>query len=85
VIRSLYPIGRYLHYTLQQIQEANFHTLCGIRTRDRSNRAAANLPFRPQGQQDRPIKINYVKFDQASGLKVSRPLQFSQKSVTDTS
>ena len=41
--------GRYLHHT-QQTQEANNHGLSGIRTRNPTNRVAADLRLRPKGQ-----------------------------------
>jgi len=34
----------------QQTQETSIHALSGIRTRDRSNRTAADLRLRPHGQ-----------------------------------
>jgi hypothetical protein len=42
--RSARRTGRYIHST-QQIQETNIHALSGIRTRDPSNRGAADLRF----------------------------------------
>jgi hypothetical protein len=39
-------IGRYLQNTVQT-QKTNNHALSGIRTRDRSNRAAVDLRLRP--------------------------------------
>jgi hypothetical protein len=40
--------GRYLH-TTQQTQQTNIHAFSGIRNRDSSNQAAADLRLRPQG------------------------------------
>jgi hypothetical protein len=45
--------GRYLHNT-QQTQETNIHALSGIRTRDPSNRAAADIRLRKHGHRNRP-------------------------------
>ena len=44
--------GRSLH-NVHQTQETNIHALSGFRTRDPSNRAAADLRFRPHGHRDR--------------------------------
>ena len=41
--RSAPSRGRYLHNT--QTQDTNIYALCGIRTRDHSNPAAADLPL----------------------------------------
>jgi len=46
--------GPYVHNT-QQTQETHFHALRGIGTRNRSNRAAAELHLRPHGHRDRPV------------------------------
>ena len=51
--RRACPRGHYLHNT-QQTQENNIHALRGIRTRDLSNVAAADLRLRPHGHRDRP-------------------------------
>ena len=48
--------GRYLHNT-QQIQGTNIHALSGIRTRDISNQAAADLRLRPHGHRDRQQEV----------------------------
>jgi hypothetical protein len=45
--------GLYLHRT----QETNIHALSGIRTRDPSNKVAAELRLRPRSHQDRPVII----------------------------
>jgi hypothetical protein len=36
------------------------HALCGIRTRDPSNQAAADLHLRPHGQQDRHVRVHNI-------------------------
>jgi len=46
--------GRYLYNT----QQTNIHSLGGIRTRDPSNRAAADLLLRPHSHRDR-LNFNY--------------------------
>jgi len=48
--------GRYLHKT-QQTHETNIHARRGIRTRDPSNQADADLRSRPYGHQDRLLFI----------------------------
>ena len=45
-------VGYYPHYT-QQIQETSIHALSRIRTRNPSNRAAADLRLWPHDQRDR--------------------------------
>jgi hypothetical protein len=50
--RATHRWGRYLHNT-QQTQATGTNSLSGIRTRDPSNRTAANLFSRPHGQRDR--------------------------------
>jgi hypothetical protein len=47
-------IGHYLHNT-QQTQETNIRVLSGIRTRDPSTRAAADLCFRPHDHRSRQM------------------------------
>jgi hypothetical protein len=47
--------GRYLH-NAQQTQETNIHAFSGIRTRDTSNRAAADLSVRTHGHRNRLYK-----------------------------
>ena len=50
--------GSYLHNT--QLKSEKKHSCPGwIRTRDHSNRAAANLRLRPRGHRDRPYLISY--------------------------
>ena len=46
--------GHYQHNT-QQTQQTNIHALSGIRIRDPSKRAAADLRLRPNGNRDRRI------------------------------
>ena len=46
--------GRYLH-NIQPTKETNINALSGIRTRDPSNRAAAELCLRKRGYRDRRI------------------------------
>jgi hypothetical protein len=41
-------------YTTQQTKENNNHALSGVRTRDLSNLAAADLRLRPHGHRDQP-------------------------------
>jgi hypothetical protein len=49
-------------YTTQQTQETNFHALSGIRTRDPSNRAAADVRCIPHGYRDRQAKLQFFVF-----------------------
>jgi hypothetical protein len=57
--RSARSRGRYLHST-QQTQETNIHPLSGIRIRNPSNPADADLRLRPNGQWDQPILLVMV-------------------------
>jgi len=50
--------GRYLH-TTQQRQDTNIHAIIVIRTRDPSNKAAADLRLRPLSDQDRPSLFKF--------------------------
>jgi len=52
--------GRYLHNT-QQTYQTDIHIFSGIRTRDPSNRANADLPLRPHSQRDRS-NFNYGSY-----------------------
>jgi hypothetical protein len=45
--------GLYLHRTTQYINTTNIHSPSGIRTRDPSNQAAADLRLRPRGHWNR--------------------------------
>ena len=42
----------------QHSQQTNIHALGGIRTHDRSRRAAVDLRLRPRGHWDRPMRCN---------------------------
>jgi hypothetical protein len=52
--------ARYLHNT-QQKQQTNIHALSWIRTRDPSNRAAADPRLRPHSRRDR-LNFNYSSY-----------------------
>jgi len=43
-------------YTSHNVQETNINADSRIRTRDSSNRAAADLRFGPRGHRDRPLR-----------------------------
>jgi hypothetical protein len=68
-IRGTHPVGllwtsdelvaQAASYTLQQTQETNIHTIIVIRTRDPSNKAAADLRLRPLSDQG---LLNFFKF-----------------------
>jgi hypothetical protein len=50
------PVAKASTYTGQhnrETEETNIHTLSGIRTRDPSNQAAADLRLRPRGHRNR--------------------------------
>jgi hypothetical protein len=49
--------GLYLHRTTQHINTTNIHVPSGIRTRDPSNQAAADLRLRPRGYWDRQKEL----------------------------
>jgi hypothetical protein len=54
------PVAKASTYTGQhniETQETNIHALTGIRTRDPSNQAAADLRLRPRGYRGRHIYI----------------------------
>jgi len=60
--------GRYLHNT-HNSQETNIHFLSGIRTRDPSSKAAADLRRRPHSHPDRRYsaqKIYFVSYNLAA-------------------
>jgi hypothetical protein len=47
--------------TLQHTQQTNIHAPVGIRTQDRSRRAAADLHLRPRGHWDRHIMVVAIR------------------------
>ena len=66
--------GRYLHNT-HHSQQTNIHFLSGIRTRDPSSKAAADLRHRPHGYPDRPYtaqKLYFVSYNLAAHAYRSR-------------
>jgi len=68
--RDCYP------HNTQQTQKTNIHVLSGIRTLDPSNRAVADLSFRPQGHRE----MRYdVKPKIRRKNKVSRPHAVSKE------
>jgi hypothetical protein len=50
---SAHRRGLYLHRTTQHIDTTNYHAPSGIRTRDPSNQATADLRLTPRGHWDR--------------------------------
>jgi hypothetical protein len=57
------PVAEASTYTVQhniETQETNIHALSGIRTRDPSNQAAADLRLRPRDHRGRPVLIIFL-------------------------
>ena len=52
--------GSYLHNT-QQTQGTNIHAYSGIRTRDLSNRVAADLRHSTNSRRNGRVRVNYYK------------------------
>jgi hypothetical protein len=74
------PVAEASNYTGQhyiETQETNIHALSGIRTRDPSNQAAADLCLRPSAYQSRiQLLISDDHFVQASGAIISSARNF---------
>jgi hypothetical protein len=78
---SAHRIGRYLHIT-QQTQQTNINVLNAFRTRDPSNRAAADLRLIPNGHRDRWRSLTPSTFERFLGCLAQRFSNFLQVGTT---
>jgi len=76
--------GRYLH-VMRQTQQTNIHTLSGIRTRNPSNQAAADLRLRPHVHWRRYqwVYLNYICINTSSSSRHSSYTHQLLKTIPD--
>jgi hypothetical protein len=67
--RGINPTQRPLLYNTQHLQQTDIHAAGGIRTRNPSKPAAADLSRRPRGHWDPTRIMDYVKFPNVQQAK----------------
>ena len=76
------PSQRPLPDNTQHSQQTNIHALGGIRTHNRSRRAAVDLRLRPRSYWDRPVNIYLALFYRVTVLYFP-PIANCTRSVTE--